>query len=55
MKKYAENGKQFVLTEHGYNATPDHVKYQRAIGQPVKEFETSVPVSWIEKGYVIEK
>lgn len=55
IKKYAENGKQFVLTEYGYNKTPDSVKHEREIGKPVKGFETSVPATWVEKGYVIEK
>lgn len=54
-KRYAENGKMFVLTECGYQRTPDHVKPERGIGKPVKGFETSVPVEWVKKGYVIEK
>ncbi len=53
-KKYATAGKQFLLTEYGYQKTPDHVKHERAIGKPVKGFESSVPVSWVEKGYVVE-
>ena len=54
-KRIAENGKMFVLTEYGYQKTPDHVKPERAVGKPIKNFETSVPVEWVEKGYVIEK
>lgn len=54
-KRYAENGKVFILTEYGYQKTPDHVKHERKIGKPVKGFETSVPATWIEKRYVVEK
>ena len=50
----AQKGKQFLLTENGYNHTPDNVKHERNIGEPIKGFETRVPVSWIEKGYVEE-
>ena len=53
--RYAENGKNFVLTEYGYQKTPDHVKPERAVGEPVKGFENRVPVSWLENGYVVEK
>lgn len=52
--KEAQNGKQFLLTENGYNNTPDSVKRERNIGEPVTGFETRVPASWIEKGYVEE-
>lgn len=54
MNKYAQNGNQFLLTEYGYNQTPDRVKHEREIGMLVKGFETVVPASWIDKGYVIE-
>lgn len=54
MNKYAKNGKQFLLTEYGYNQTPGHVKHERAVGKPVKGFETVVPASWVDKGYVVE-
>ena len=47
MMKYAKNGKQFLLTEYGYQETPDHVKHERAVGEPVKGFESKVPVSWV--------
>lgn len=50
----ADPGKRFVLTEYGYNQTPEDIKRERKIGEPVKEYEQSVPVSWIEKGYVEE-
>lgn len=53
-KQEAQEGKIFVLTGKGYEKTPDHVKRERKIGEPVKGFETSVPVSWIQKGYVVE-
>lgn len=54
-KKNAAKGKKFVLTEKGYKRTPDKVKPERKVGEPLKGFEVSVPASWIEKGYVIEK
>ncbi len=53
-KKYAETGKQFLLTKYGYQKTPDYVKHEREVGKPVKGFETSVPASWVEKEYVVE-
>lgn len=52
---YAEKGKHFVLTQKGYDATPDHIKQERKIGEPVFEFyKTKVPASWMKKGYVEE-
>lgn len=53
-KQEAQEGKMFVLTEKGYEKTPNHVKHERKIGDPVKGYETSVPVSWIQKGYVVQ-
>ena len=53
-KQEAQEGKMFVLTEKGYEKTPNHVKNERKIGDPVKGYETSVPVSWIQKGYVVQ-
>lgn len=56
-KSNAAEGKQFVLTQKGYLATPDSVKPQREIGKPVFPnlgFDKSVPTSWLEKGYVEE-
>lgn len=53
-KQEAHKGKKFVLTEKGYEKTPDRVKSERKVGDPIKGFETSVPVSWIQKGYVVE-
>lgn len=50
----AGNGKHFVLTKHGYGKTPDKVKPERKAGEPVRGFETKVPTSWINKGYVKE-
>lgn len=50
--RYAEKGKLFVVTEKGYEATPDKVKYERTVGQPIQGLEGRVPESWIEKGYV---
>lgn len=54
MYKYLENGKRFILTQIGYDATPDRVKPERKVGEPVKGFETRVPESWVLKGYVTE-
>lgn len=54
-KAIADSGKQFVLTDLGYEVTPDHVKPEREVGKPVnKLFVDSVPISWIDKGYVEE-
>lgn len=50
----AKKGMQFVLTEKGYNKTPDSMKHERKIGEPIKGYEFGVPVSWIQKGYVVE-
>ena len=45
----------FVLTQTGYDATPDHIKHERKIGKPVSNiFRTHVPSSWVKKGYVAE-
>lgn len=53
--KMAEKGKHFVLTQKGYEVTPDHVKPERAVGKPVMSlYDDRVPVSWVEKGYVEE-
>ena len=53
-KAIADPGKRFVLTEHGYNQTPEDVKRERKIGEPVKGYEQSVPTLWVKKGYVEE-
>lgn len=54
-KAIADSGKQFVLTDLGYEVTPDHVKPEREVGKPVnKLFVDSVPISWVDKGYVEE-
>lgn len=54
-KAIADRGKQFVLTDLGYDVTPDHVKQEREVGKPVnKLFVDSVPISWVDKGYVEE-
>lgn len=53
-KAIADPGKRFVLTEHGYSQTPESIKRERKIGEPVKGYEQSVPVSWIKKRYVKE-
>ena len=54
MYKFLENGNVFVLTKKGYEATPDNVKHERKIGEPIKGFETKVPESWIKNGYAEE-
>lgn len=48
----AGKGKVFVLTEKGFENTPDTVKAYREIGKPLKGYEESVPQEWIKKGYV---
>lgn len=50
----AKEGHEFVLTKEGYDATPDKIKKERAIGKPVKGFENKCPTSWVQKGYVVE-
>lgn len=54
-KKAARKGKRFVLTEKGYEKTPNRVKPERKVGEPIKGYENSVPVSWVKKGYVVEQ
>lgn len=49
----ASKGHIFVLTEKGYEKTPEHVKAERAVGKPIRGFEYRVPVSWVENGYVV--
>lgn len=53
-KAIADSGKRFALTEYGYNQTPESIKRERRIGEPVEGYEQSVPVSWVKKGYVEE-
>lgn len=55
MYQSAKAGKVFVLTQKGYEETPDRVKQEREVGQPLKGFEHSVPASWIKQGYVEEQ
>lgn len=50
----ADQGKRFILTGYGYKKTPEDVKAERKIGEPVRGFEQRVPVSWVRKGYVKE-
>ena len=40
--KTAQKGCMLVLTEKGYEATPDHVKHEREIGKPIPHFKESV-------------
>lgn len=54
-RKEAAKGKRFVLTVKGYHMTPNSVKHEREVGDPVKGFETSVPATWLQKGYVEER
>lgn len=51
----ADEGCAFVLTAKGYQSTPDAVKPERTIGEPVPGFAKKVPHSWIEKCYVEER
>ena len=55
LKAIADEGKVFVDREYGYEKTPEAVKKEREAGKPVKGFEHSVPLLWIEKGYVVEQ
>lgn len=55
MYKSAQEGNIFVLTQKGYEATPDRVKKEREVGQPLKGYAQDVPASWINEGYVEEK
>ena len=50
----AKEGNHFVVTEKGYECTPDDIKDERAVGKPVTGFEDKVPQSWVDKGYVVE-
>lgn len=52
--KSAKKGNIFLLTEKGYDVTPDRVKPEREIGRPVKGYEYNVPILWVKKGYVEE-
>lgn len=52
--KMAEKGKQFVLTQKGYDRTPEHIKHERAVGKPVHNYKEYAPVRWVEKGWVKE-
>ena len=53
-KENTKTGNIFVLTNIGYEKTPNNIKTERVIGKPVKGFEYSVPASWLNKGYVEE-
>jgi len=50
----ADEGKRFALTHRGFEKTPANVKPERHVGGSVKGFETKVPISWVNKGYVKE-
>lgn len=55
--KTARKGYQWVLTQKGYDATPDSVKSEREVGKPLFKtmgYDQSVPSSWVDKGYVEE-
>lgn len=51
--KNAEMGDHFILTEKGYECSPEKVKAEREAGKPIKGFEYKVPESWLSKGYVV--
>lgn len=56
-KTTAAKGKHFVLTQKGYDETPDSVKLEREVGKPVSTqlgYNKSVPTSWINNGWVEE-
>ena len=53
MFKEAFKGFVFVLTEKGYECTPEAVKPERAVGKPVKGYEHRVPEGWLSKEYVV--
>lgn len=53
--KSASKGKYFVLTQKGYDKTPDSVKPERTVGKPLKGYEDRVPYSWYSNGWVEEK
>ena len=55
MNAIAKDGYQFVLTQHGYDTTPDNVKHEREVGKPVPGWPADcVPASWVDKWYVEE-
>lgn len=54
MNTIAKKDYIFVLTNVGYDKTPDRIKQERAINKPIKLFEYAVPTSWIINGYVKE-
>lgn len=49
MNKYLDDGRKFVLTEQGYKHTPDNVKRERKVDEPIIGYETKVPYSWLKK------
>ena len=53
-KTTARKGNHFVLTQKGYEDTPDNIKPEREIGKPVYGFEESVPTLWLQRGWVKE-
>ena len=53
-KAIADPGKRVVLTEHGYKQTQEGVKRERKFGEAVRGHEQTVPLSWVERGYVEE-
>lgn len=56
--KTASKGCQWVLTEKGYSATPEHVRHEREVGKPVFPmlgYAESVPVLWVNNGWVEER
>lgn len=54
ISRNATEGSVYILTEYGYKKTPEDVKAERTIGKPIPGYETHIPASWEEKGYVIE-
>ena len=55
MNKMAQPNHIFVLTEKGYKFRKDRGITDVEIGEPFPERETTVPESWVERGWVEEK
>jgi len=50
----ASKNKHFVITDFGYEETPDDMKHERTVGKPLNGYEFHVPYHWLKKGYVEE-
>ena len=55
IREVAKPGNIFVLTESGYDFCSDSsVREEREVGKPIIGFETSVPITWVNEGWVKE-